>query len=178
MADPIDPVAPEPEPERLPPAAEAPDPDAGAKSALAKERAAAREATKALKAVQAELDELRAASLSDTEKAIAAARTEAAAETAKTFGSRLATAAIKAAAAGRNLNVEALLKRVDAAAFIGDDGEPDEDAITEWLDELAPAGKPSPDLGQGHRGQPNAELSPAELAERIASSPPRFIAGR
>lgn len=178
MADPIDPVAPEAEPDDLPPAAEAPDPDAGAKSALAKERAAAREATKALKALQAEHEALKAQAMSDYDKAIAAARTEAAAETAKTFGSRLVTAAIRAAAAGRNLNVDALLKRIKSEEFIGDDGEPDEEAITEWLDELAPAGKPSPDLGQGHRGQPNAELSPAELAERIASSPPRFIAGR
>ena len=175
MADPSTP-APDDDPvddAPLPPAAEQPDPDAGAKSALAKERAAAREATKALKAAQAELEQLKAQSMTDTEKAIAAARAEAAAETAKSYGARLATSAIKVAAKDRSINVDALLKRVDAAAFIGDDGEPDEDAITEWLDELAPVGqKPTPDLGQGARGtQPNTEPTPAEVAERIRRNP-------
>jgi hypothetical protein len=152
----------------LPPAAELGD---AGKATLAKERAKAREATKALNAAMAELEQLKAQTMSDGDKAIAAARAEAAAETAAKYGTRLATSAIKAAAAGRPINVEALLKSVDASKFLDDDGEPDEAAITEWLDELAPVGtRPPPDLGQGVRAPASTELTPAEAAERISAN--------
>lgn len=105
-----------------------------------------------------ELDQLRKASMTEQEKAVAQAREDASRETALRYGGRVVDAEVKAAAAAHNLSekqVAALLAGLDRGQFVGDDGEPDVKSITEWVADVAPPppARPGfPDLGQGARG--------------------------
>lgn len=98
------------------------------------------ERAKANAKAQAELDQLREASASEQDKAISAARKEAAAEAAKAFGARLAEAQFRVAAAGRldSDQLEGLLEVVDLKRFVDDNGDPDIDAITAAVSRVAP----------------------------------------
>jgi hypothetical protein len=77
---------------------------------------------------KAELDKLREASATEQEKAILAARRE----TAKEFGSKLAEAQFRVAAAGLldRDQLDGLLEVVDLKRFVDDNGDPAIDAIT------------------------------------------------
>jgi hypothetical protein len=90
------------------------------------------------RAAQAELEKVRNASLSDTEKAIALARAEARSEALRETGSRLVDAEVRAAVAGRSVDVAALLEGLDRSRFITDDGEPDTAKIGKWVDKIVP----------------------------------------
>lgn len=101
-----------------------------------------------------ELEQFKQQSMTDTEKAVEAARNEGRSEGAKSASERIARAEIRAAAAGRNVDVTALLEGVDAKRFLDDDGEPDTKAITAWMDRIAPVGdspKPKPRVPTGAR---------------------------
>lgn len=112
-----------------------------------------------------EAEKLRAASMTETEAAVAAARAEAATEARRSFGGRLVAAELRAATAGRSVDVDALLEGLDASRFLDDEGEPDVAALTAWVDRVAPKveappadetdpGKiPFPPIGQGARGE-------------------------
>ena len=112
-----------------------------------------------------ELEKLQAASLTEQEKAVAAARAaaaeEARQETLRTVGHRLVDAEVRTAAAGRGLNVDALLDGLDRSRFLGEDLEPDARAIAQWVEAVAPAPKdPSGfDIGQGPRGNGEGQSS-------------------
>ena len=104
-----------------------------------------------------DLEKLQQASLTEQEKAVAAAvnaaRQEASQETLRTVGHRLVDAEVRAAAAGRGVNVDALLQGLDRSRFLGDDLEPDVPGITAWLDALTPKRDAAGfDIGQGARG--------------------------
>lgn len=104
-----------------------------------------------------ELETLRQQSMTETERAVAAARAEAAQEVALRYGSRLVDAEVRAAAAGRTIDVSTLLEGLDRSRFLTEDGEPDVKAISAWVDKLSPPpvepAKPGfPDVGQGARG--------------------------
>jgi membrane protein involved in colicin uptake len=138
-----------------PEAPETPDLGDAAKKALDSERKARRDADKRAKELAAELEKFQQAAMTETEKAIAAARQEATAETIRTFGSRLVDAEVKAAAAGRGVDIDALLEGLDRTRFLTDDGEPNAAAIKAWVDRIAPESSATPgvvDLGQGNRG--------------------------
>lgn len=106
-----------------------------------------------------ELDALHKASMSDTDRAIAEAREAGRSEALSTAGARLVDADIRVAAAGRTVDVDALLEGLDRSKFLTDDGEPDSDAIKAWVDRIAPAQAEQEegplgsglDLGQGSR---------------------------
>lgn len=85
---------------------------------------------------KAELDRLREASATDQEKAIMAARREAA----QSFGSKLAEAQFRVAGAGRldADQLDGLLGVVDLKRFVDDNGDPDIDAITAAVSRVAP----------------------------------------
>lgn len=149
------------------------DPKAGAqpelelgdegKKALDAERKARRDADKARKAAEAELEKLRADAMSDNEKAIAAAKAEGRTEALRETGAKLVEAEVRAATAGRGVDTDALLEGLDRSKFLGEDGDPDRDAIVAWVDRVAPTtnddGAPNdrdgfpavPNLGQGTR---------------------------
>lgn len=169
-----DPVTTEPaqEPTLADPAAEV----ARLKDELTKARKWEDRAKTNAKAAQ-ELDQLKQSSMNDTEKAVAQARAEARTEALREVGGRLAEAAIRVAAAGRNVDVDALLEGVDASKFLDDNGDPDTKAIAAWVDRVAPAtdesdNKPNPkrDLGLGPRGQPNAALNSNELEQALKNA--------
>jgi hypothetical protein len=117
------------------------------------------ERAKANAKAQAELDQLREASASEQDRAIAAARKEAATEAAKNFGSKLAEAQFRVAAAGLldRDQLDGLLEVVDLTRFVDDNGDPDIDAITAAVSRVAPKsvdqGIP-PDDHQGSRTPP------------------------
>lgn len=154
-----------------PPAADPPpsDPpvelgDAG-KKALDAIRAEKKAAEKQAKELQAELDKLRQASMSEQEKAIADAVAAAKAETLTQVGSKVAVAEFKAAAAGRldDGQLTALLGGLDLKAFLDDEGDVDAAKVKAFVDTVAPKAAapddPKPgdllaglDLGQGARG--------------------------
>lgn len=106
-----------------------------------------------------ELEQLRQQSMTDQEKAVAQAVANATAETRtavlREVGSTMVDAEVRAAAAGRSVDVDALLDGLDRGRFIGDDGQPDRKLIGSWIDRVAPSASPPsgfPDLGQGVRG--------------------------
>lgn len=119
-----------------------------------------------------QLDELRAQSMTDTEKAIAEARAAADRDAAVRYGARLVDAEVRAAAAGRPIDVAALLEGLDRSRFLDDDGEPDVKAIGAWVDRIAPAAEtPSParvDLGQGARGNGAVALNDPLLKDLMS----------
>lgn len=150
---------------------EPPQPDQGlnegGKRALDAERKARSEAEKAAKAATAELEKLRKLTMSETEKAIAEARAAARAELMAEVGAERVENAVRAATAGRNVDADALLDGLDRARFLTDDGKPDTQKITEWVDRIAPKGQTPPkpaakDIGQGAR--PGATTAP-QLAQ-------------
>lgn len=147
------PDAPPEAPPEAPPD-EAPDPAALAEE-LNKWKAQARkheERAKANAAAAKELDEVRKAAMSDTEKAVEIARQQARAEVVAEFGGKLVHHAIRAAVAGRGVDADALLEGLDPTRFLNDDGEADMEAITSWVDRIAPQPEGRiPDLGQGAR---------------------------
>lgn len=113
--------------------------DAG-KKALAAERSARRQAEKAAKAAEVELEKLRTDAMSEQEKAIAAARAEARAEALEAANARLVRAEVRAAAAGRLANPDLAPRLLNLDEFeVGDDGEVDTAAITKALDALVEA---------------------------------------
>lgn len=118
------------------------------------------ERAKANASAARELEQFRTAAMSDQEKAVEAARAEGRTEALRESGTKVVDAEVRAAAAGRSVDIEALLEGLDRAKFLGDDGEADRDAITAWVDRVAPKPEPTeagfPDLGQGVRGQAQA----------------------
>lgn len=111
-----------------------------------------------LKAKAAKFDELEAAKLTPSEKAIEEARAEerakVLAEQTKTVADRLVAAEFKVALAGRKKpeEVTALLEPLDLTKFLTSDGEVDADKVKTYAAGLAPAGRQWPDTGQGNRG--------------------------
>lgn len=105
-----------------------------------------------LRKAQADVEELRRSQMTEQELAIAAARDQAAAETRKTYGGRLAEAEFRAASAGA-VTADVLRDlRIDPSAYLTDAGEPDTTAIAAAVARLAPAPagqRPPVDTGGG-----------------------------
>jgi hypothetical protein len=107
-----------------------------------------------------EYDAWKESQLSENERAVMAAREEGAASVRAEFSAKLAATAFKSAAAGRLADPEKVLARVDVAQFLTDSGDPDEEAIADFIDSIAPAKAdtetPAPASGlfqaQGARG--------------------------
>lgn len=109
-------------------------------------------------AVVAERDRLKAATLSDTEKALEDARREAreqaATQARQEYAPRLVSAKIEAVVAGRIPadRLTALLEPLDLTKFLTTSGEVDADKVSAYVSGLVPAdGKKWPDMGQGRR---------------------------
>lgn len=107
-----------------------------------------------------ELEQFRQQSMTEQEKAVAAARDEGRSEGLRNAGARLVEAEVRAAAKGRVPDVDALLEVLDPSKFLGEDGEPDRDAIAAWVDRFAPEQDEQapgfPVLEQGTRTTPLA----------------------
>lgn len=140
------------------------------KQALDRMKAERNEEAKQRKALQKELDELRAANQSDAEKAINAARKEGAAEASKAFAPRLVAAEFKAASAGR-LTAEQLsgfLEDLDLSKYLTEDGEVDTERVAKKVDLLAPAQEPRTPSFNGGARTPEKQRA-GTLGEAIAA---------
>lgn len=89
---------------------------------------------------------------------VAAAAAEGRAAALREVSARLVDAEMRAAAAGRPIDIDALLENIDRGKFLDDAGQPDRQRIAGWVERLGtsagamPAGPPHvPDLGQGRR---------------------------
>lgn len=121
-----------------------------------------------------ELEKLREQSLSDTEKAVAAARREGETEALKKAGGKLARAELKAAAKG--IIPDGIVAAIDVNQFLDEDGEVDTAAIEKFVSDNTPEpsepenDKPSfVDFGQGKRGDaPGLNSTQLERDMKIA----------
>jgi hypothetical protein len=127
------------------------------------------DAVKRAEQLQAELEQFRAASMSETEKALTKAVKEAEqrarGEALTAVGQRLVRAEFRAQAAGSIPDLDGVLDDLNLAKFVGADGEPDTRAIEAAVRRLTPpkpaepetptqpvlAPGPRPDLTQGNR---------------------------
>lgn len=114
-----------------------------------------RETDQRNKRLTRELENLRREHMSEQERAVEEARDSGRAEALREVSTRVVDAELRSAAANRPINVDALLANVDRSKFLTEDGDVDREAMTAWLDELAPVQsepRPAGDLGQGARG--------------------------
>lgn len=109
------------------------------------------------KAVAAELDKFRQASMSEAEKAVAEAETRGRQAAAVEYGQRLARAEFVAAAARRNpgYDATAVLDDLNWGRYVLDTGDADSDGIAAAVTRLVP--EPAPVTG---RGVGNPDLGP------------------
>lgn len=167
----VDTPAPAVPPVPAPAPAPAPDPDPvlrpEGEQALAawKDRAkAAEKDAKRANDAEAELAKLRAASMSDTEKAVAAAKAEGRTEALSTVNGRLLRAEVKAAAAGKLADPDDACSMIDLDQFkVGDDGNVDTSAIAKAIDVLVKA-KPYLASGAKPGALPGGGATPANGA--------------
>lgn len=120
---------------------------------------------------QDELEKLRAASMSEQEKAVkeaeAKGRTAAAAE----YGRKLATAELRAAAAAAGVALDDIAEYLDVSRFVGEDGEVDTKAIKTAVTrfaKLAPAAPAAGRSGGDHTGSSGDQ--PPNLDTQIAEA--------
>lgn len=145
-------------PADTPPADAPPPSDTDTAAELEKWKAQARkheERAKANAKAASELEQLRRQSMTDLEKAVDEAKAAGRAEALREIGGERVADAVRVAAAGRPVDVDALLEGLDRARFLTEEGQPDTAAITAWVDKVAPKGEERPpgfpDLGQGAR---------------------------
>lgn len=135
-----------------PPAGDDMATDAG-KRALDVERRNVREARAEARKLAAELEALKAQTMTETERAIAAARAEAVAEVTKEWSGRLVKSDIRAAAAGRFANPDDALLFVDAESVLDvKTGEVNQEALSSAIDAAL---KERPYLAAVNRGKPS-----------------------
>lgn len=106
--------------------------------------------------IKAELDQLKAERMSESEKAIEDAKKEARAEAASEFGPKMAGAVLRTALASRGIEaeeIESKLSYVDFAKFLDNNGDVDSDKVQGYLDDIAPQQRQGQwiDMGQGRR---------------------------
>lgn len=146
----------------------------GGKKALDAERDARKAADKRAKDFERELEKFRQASMSENEKAVAEAKASGRVEALTEVGKRLARAEFKAIAAGKGLDVSALLDDIDVSRYVGDDGEPDEKAITAAVERFAALkGEPQQPPAVSFDGGPRSSPSDSDEYERYYPSTQR-----
>lgn len=121
-----------------------------------------------------ELETLRQSTMTDIDKAAAQARAEGRAEATRELAAERAVDKIRLAAAGRPVDIDALLEGIDAARFLDSDGQPDTKAISAWVNRVAPAAEnpqtaAKRDLGLGARGQQAPALNSDPLLGALKS---------
>jgi ElaB/YqjD/DUF883 family membrane-anchored ribosome-binding protein len=143
--------------------------DAG-KQALDRMKAERNDAAKALKAAQKELEQLRQAQMSESEKAVSEAEARGRASAAADFGQKLAAARFVAEAARRNAEFDAtaVLEDLNLAKYVTDDGEPDAKGIAAVVERLVPekAAPAGPRFGNADLGPRSTPTTPTDGSPR------------
>lgn len=119
-----------------------------------------------------ELEQVKQASMSDQEKAVELARNQARTEVLMEIATERVEDAVRLAAAGRNVDVDALLDGLDRSRFVTEEGRPDTEAIASWVDRIAPkSDQPyTADLGQGSRTGSQTPLGSDPLLNTLKQS--------
>lgn len=137
------------------------------KAEYMKWKALSRKNEEAYKKASAELEKLRQASMSEAERAIEQARQEARNATLQEFGARLAEAEIRAAAASAGKKIpDGFSEFINLSKFVGDNGFPDADAISAFVNSLpssAPANPFAQNVGIGPQGGAPRQLTREDL---------------
>lgn len=162
---------PDPPPDPDPPGPP-PDPEVDHEAEAAKWRSLARkheERAKANAKAQKELDDLKAASATEQDRAVLAAKAEGRSEALSSVGTKLVDAELRAAAAGRldDKQRDALIEGLDRSRFLNDDGDVDTDKVKALIEGIAgpksdkDTKPPFPNLGQGRRpvGDPTPSVA-------------------
>jgi hypothetical protein len=153
----------------------------GGKKAIEAERKARRDAEKSLKTMQSELETLRAAQMTEADKAIATARAEGAAEVLTSVNRKLFSAEVRAASAGVLADPDLLSDPDVAVRLLGlgeipttGDGDVDSAAIAQAIESLldskpylkanGSATRPAGSADQGGRSTP-APADPSILTD-------------
>lgn len=136
----------------------------------------ARKHEREAKKARTEIEELRKASMTDNERAIAEAKAEGRAEAMRETAGMTATAQFRAAVAEAGLSLGDAVDLIDTGKFIGDDGRIDSDGITAAvakLSAIAPKPQTKPQAPVGAMGTPSA---PGQLTrDDLKSMPPEAI---
>lgn len=115
-------------------------------------KALARKHEKRAKDSHAELEKIRAASMSEQERAVAEAETRGRKAADATYGTKLAAAEFRAACAAAQIDLGEATEFVDVTKFVGDDGEVNTAAIKSAVTRFSKLAKPS-------AGRSGADLS-------------------
>lgn len=132
-----------------------------------------RDARKAAEKTARDAQNAARAALPEAERQAAEAREEGRKAALADFGSRLVDAELRAAAAGRPVDVDALLEAVDRTRFVNDAGEVDRKALGAWVDRIAPAPQetapPVPSFDGGTRTPASNNSTAAQFAKAVGS---------
>lgn len=117
-----------------------------------------------------EFDQLKASQMSDTEKAVEAAREEGRKAAAAELAQQVVGARIEAALTGLVPNPAEIVEDLNLTKYLTDTGEVDSEAITKLREKYETLAKPAkggaPDLKQGSRGvSPAGQLTRADMAK-------------
>jgi hypothetical protein len=139
----------------------------GSKTAVLAELA---ELRRARKVAEKQLAELKQASMSEQERAVAEAEQRGSANTAAAYGGRLARAELRAAAAGRVApeTLDGFLEYADLTKFVGEDGEPNSKAIAAAVQKLAAGGGGGTNFDGGARTPAEQPADMNSLIRRMA----------
>ena len=113
------------------------------------------------KDLRKEVDQIRQSSMSEAEKAVAEAEARGRAAASTEFGKRLARTEFDAIAGRRNpdFDTASALDFIDLGRFVGEDGEPDKEAIKAAVERLVPAAANVP---PSFDGGPRTPASPTQ----------------
>lgn len=123
------------------------------------------------KAVTKAAEKARLDAMSESERAIEEAKQAARSEAGLEFGKRLARSEFDAAAGRRNpdFDTSSALEYVDLAKFVGEDGEPDKDAIKAAVERLVPASANTPpEFDGGSRTTATAPQGMSQIIRKAA----------
>ncbi len=127
-----------------------------------------------------ELEKLKAAQMSDMEKAVQEAEARGRSDAAKTYGEKIAAAKLEAALTGVVPDPSAVVEDLNLSKYVTDTGDVNAEAVTalrEKFAAIAPATQP-PNLHQGRQGQPTpgqltrgdlATMTPDEITAALAA---------
>lgn len=125
-----------------------------------------------------ELEKLKAAQMSDMEKAVQEAEERGRSDAAKAYGEKIAAAKLEAALTGVVPDPSAVVEDLNLSKYVTDTGDVNAEAVTalrEKFAAIAPANRP-PNLHQGRQGStPPGQLSRSDLK---SMSPEQIQAAR
>jgi hypothetical protein len=148
----------------------------GGIKALEMERKARREAEKATKLLQAEIENLKQQTMTESERAIAEARKEAREEALEHINKKIVLTEVKAAASGKLSDPTDALKFIDVTQFeVDEEGNINAKAINKAIEELIKskpylaAHRGSGDIDGGARGKPTSQQNDMNTLIRKAT---------